>query len=48
MGYHDQETYFEKVEVNNGGGQGTFGAQVDIRADGTVLMRNAMFPSTRS
>jgi CO/xanthine dehydrogenase Mo-binding subunit len=42
MGYHDQETYFEKVEVNNGGGQGTFGSQVDIRPDGTVLMRNAM------
>ena len=42
MGYHDGEAYFEKVTVNENGGQGMFGAQVEVRTDGTILMRNAM------
>ncbi len=43
MGYHDGEVAFEKVISGTmGGGTGIFGAQVEIRPDGTVLMRNAL------
>ena len=44
MGYHDGEVYFEKASAGGalGGGQGIFGSQVEVRPDGTILMRNAM------
>jgi CO/xanthine dehydrogenase Mo-binding subunit len=43
MGYHDGEVYFEKLTASRAGGGGqTFGSQVEVRPDGTVLMRNAM------
>jgi xanthine dehydrogenase YagR molybdenum-binding subunit len=43
MGYHDQEVYFEKVTAaSTSPGLGTFGGDVEVNADGNVIMKMAL------
>lgn len=45
MGYHEFEVGFEKRTAEpgiNGGGGGIYGAELEVTADGLVLMRNAL------
>jgi CO/xanthine dehydrogenase Mo-binding subunit len=44
-GYHDQEPYFERIVQNLGGGSGFnsgYGAELELGADGFVVMKNAL------
>ena len=41
MGYHEGEIGFEK-RLAEGGGNGVFGAELELRSDGTVVMKNAL------
>jgi CO/xanthine dehydrogenase Mo-binding subunit len=42
MGYHDQEVYFEKFNNASTANTGVFGAEVELGADGNVIMKNAL------
>jgi CO/xanthine dehydrogenase Mo-binding subunit len=43
MGYHDGEIGFEKRTANSGGGGGSvFGAELELGADGNIIMKNAL------
>ena len=43
MGYHEGEVYFEKqLQDRAGGGQEVFGAELEVTADGTIIMKNAL------
>ena len=44
IGYHDQEPYFEKLEptLGNDGFNAPYGAEVELNADGHVVMKNAL------
>jgi CO/xanthine dehydrogenase Mo-binding subunit len=43
MGYHDGEVGFERYMAQNGGGGfGAFGAELELAADGNIIMRNAL------
>jgi CO/xanthine dehydrogenase Mo-binding subunit len=46
IGYHDQEPYFEKIDAGPGVGDGfvgaSYGAEVELNADGNVVMKSAL------
>jgi CO/xanthine dehydrogenase Mo-binding subunit len=43
MGYHEGEVGFEKVlSQSGGGGFGAFGAELELNADGNIIMKNAL------
>jgi CO/xanthine dehydrogenase Mo-binding subunit len=42
MGYHEGETYFEKLTATTRGTPVLFGASVEVGSDGLVIMKNAL------